>query len=105
MSYLGLIVDLSIQEQKHLSLSEADFARLAAIVKVLKNTSFYHTSKLADADMALLLKILKSWPSQMLFPGTSLSLKKLRSPINTLSNNGYLFSLGYCQSRLLNSQW
>ena len=72
MSYLGLIVDLSIQEQKHLSLSEADFARLAAIVKVLKNTSFYHTSKLADADMALLLKILKSWPSQMLFPGTSL---------------------------------
>lgn len=58
----------SDSEQKHLSLSEADFSRLAAIVKVLKNTSFYHTSKLADADMALLLKILKSWPSQMLFP-------------------------------------
>jgi phospholipase A-2-activating protein len=72
MSYLGLIVDLSIQEQKHLSLSEADFSRLAAIVKVLKNTSFYHTSKLADADMVLLLKILKSWPSQMMFPGAFL---------------------------------
>ncbi|CAM0905254.1 unnamed protein product [Alopecurus aequalis] len=58
----------SDSEQKHLSLSEADFSRLAAIVKILKNTSFYHTSKLAEADMALLLKILKSWPSQMLFP-------------------------------------
>ncbi|XP_037485122.1 phospholipase A-2-activating protein-like [Triticum dicoccoides] len=58
----------SDSEQKHLSLSEADFSRLAAIVKVLKNTSFYHTSKLADADIVLLLKILKSWPSQMMFP-------------------------------------
>lgn len=46
-------------------------SRLLAIVKVLKETSFYHTSKLADADMALLVKILKSWPPQMLFPGIS----------------------------------
>jgi phospholipase A-2-activating protein len=44
-------------------------SRLPAIVKVLKETSFYHTSKLADADMALLVKILKSWPPQMMFPG------------------------------------
>jgi hypothetical protein len=44
-------------------------SRLPAIVKVLKETSFYHTSKLADADMALLVKMLKSWPSKMMFPG------------------------------------
>lgn len=44
-------------------------SRLPAIVKVLKETSFYHTSKLADADMTLLVKILKSWPPQMMFPG------------------------------------
>ncbi|KAF0908304.1 hypothetical protein E2562_024718 [Oryza meyeriana var. granulata] len=55
-------------EQKQLSLSETDLSRLAAVAKVLKETSFYHTSKLADADMALLLKMLKSWPTQMMFP-------------------------------------
>jgi hypothetical protein len=82
--YNVLIVDLSIQEQKHLSLSDADFSRLAAIVKVLKNTSFYHTSKLADADMALMMKILKSWPSHMMFPGTSLLQKNSGGPALTL---------------------
>uniref|UniRef100_A0A0D3GLU1 Phospholipase A-2-activating protein n=1 Tax=Oryza barthii TaxID=65489 RepID=A0A0D3GLU1_9ORYZ len=55
-------------EQKELSLSEIELSRLAAIAKVLKETSFYHTSKLADADMTLLLKMLKSWPTQMMFP-------------------------------------
>uniref|UniRef100_A0A0E0LGL7 Phospholipase A-2-activating protein n=1 Tax=Oryza punctata TaxID=4537 RepID=A0A0E0LGL7_ORYPU len=55
-------------EQKELSLSEIELSRLAAVAKVLKETSFYHTSKLADADMALLLKMLKSWPTQMMFP-------------------------------------
>ncbi|XP_062187090.1 uncharacterized protein LOC133890640 isoform X2 [Phragmites australis] len=55
-------------EQKHISLSETELSRLVAIVKVLKDKSFYHTSKLADADMALLLKILMSWPLQMMFP-------------------------------------
>ncbi|WVZ61723.1 hypothetical protein U9M48_011552 [Paspalum notatum var. saurae] len=55
-------------DQKQLSLSETEMSRLPAIVKVLKDTSFYHTSKLADADMALLVKILKSWPPQMMFP-------------------------------------
>ena len=58
-----------VQEQKQLSLSEAEMSRLPAIVKVLKETSFYHTSKLADADMALLVKILMSWPAKMIFPG------------------------------------
>ncbi|OEL28588.1 Phospholipase A-2-activating protein [Dichanthelium oligosanthes] len=58
----------SDSEQKQLSLSETEMSRLPAIVKVLKETSFYHTSKLADADMVLLVKILKSWPPKMLFP-------------------------------------
>ncbi|CAN6181105.1 unnamed protein product [Urochloa humidicola] len=58
----------SDSEQKQLSLSETEISRLPAIVKVLKETSFYHTSKLADADMALLAKMLKTWPSQMMFP-------------------------------------
>ncbi|XP_040381866.1 phospholipase A-2-activating protein isoform X2 [Oryza brachyantha] len=53
---------------KQLSLSETELSRLAAVAKVLKETSFYHTSKLADADMTLLLKMLKSWPAQMMFP-------------------------------------
>ena len=68
----GLIfLIFNIQDQKQLSLSETEMSRLPAIVKVLKDTSFYHTSKLADADMALLVKILKSWPPQMMFPGIS----------------------------------
>ncbi|PAN09362.1 hypothetical protein PAHAL_2G017000 [Panicum hallii] len=58
----------SDSEQKQLSLSETEMSRLPAIVKVLKETSFYHTSKLADADMALLVKILMSWPAKMMFP-------------------------------------
>ncbi|KAL6880418.1 hypothetical protein ACP4OV_011983 [Aristida adscensionis] len=82
----------SDSEQKQSSLSETELSRLSAIVKVLKNTSFYHMSKLADADMALLLKMLKSWPPQMLFPvidflrmfvlhpdGASLLLKTIES--------------------------
>uniref|UniRef100_A0A0A9CL76 PUL domain-containing protein n=1 Tax=Arundo donax TaxID=35708 RepID=A0A0A9CL76_ARUDO len=63
-------------DSKPISLSETELSRLVAIVKVLKDTSFYHTSKLADADMALLLKILKSWPPQMIFPGISSLIHK-----------------------------
>jgi phospholipase A-2-activating protein len=60
------------QEQKQICLSETELSRLAAIAKVLKDTSFYHTSKLADADMDLLLKMLMSWPLKMMFPGISI---------------------------------
>ncbi|URE01796.1 PUL domain [Musa troglodytarum] len=48
--------------EKSLSLSELELSRLAAIVKVLKDTSHYHCSSFADADILLLLKLLKSWP-------------------------------------------
>ncbi|XP_052882523.1 uncharacterized protein LOC108460444 isoform X2 [Gossypium arboreum] len=51
-----------------LSLTEPEISRLGAIVKILKDTSHYHTSRFADVDIALLLKLLKSWPVAMIFP-------------------------------------
>ncbi|XP_015900825.2 uncharacterized protein LOC107433940 [Ziziphus jujuba] len=59
---------LSDQEKKHLALTELEVSRLAAVVNVLKDTSHYHSSKLADIDIAILLRLLKSWPHAMLFP-------------------------------------
>ncbi|XP_057456367.1 uncharacterized protein LOC130747441 [Lotus japonicus] len=59
---------LSNQEKQNLSLTELDVSRLGAIVKILKDTSHYHSSKFADADIALLLNLLRSWPSSMIFP-------------------------------------
>jgi hypothetical protein len=50
-------------------LSELEISRLGAVIKILKDTSHYHTSRFADADIALLLKLLKSWPLAMIFPG------------------------------------
>lgn len=55
--------------ENSLSFSELELSRLAAIVKILKDTSRYYSSSFADVDITLLLKILKSWPVQMLFPG------------------------------------
>uniref|UniRef100_A0A2N9ECM6 PUL domain-containing protein n=1 Tax=Fagus sylvatica TaxID=28930 RepID=A0A2N9ECM6_FAGSY len=59
---------LSDLEKKDLSLTELELSRVGAIVKVLKDTSHYHSSKLADVDIALLLKLLNSWPLAMIFP-------------------------------------
>ncbi|XP_031379705.1 phospholipase A-2-activating protein isoform X3 [Punica granatum] len=59
---------LSDQEKKNVGLTDLEVSRLGAIVKVLKDTSHYHTSKFADADIVLLLKMLRSWPSAMIFP-------------------------------------
>ncbi|KAM5548993.1 hypothetical protein ABKV19_000424 [Rosa sericea] len=59
---------LSDQEKSNLSLNEVEVSRLGAIVKVLKDTSHYHSSKFAEGDIALLLRLLKSWPVAMLFP-------------------------------------
>ncbi|XP_011037580.1 PREDICTED: phospholipase A-2-activating protein-like [Populus euphratica] len=59
---------LSDSDKKDLSLSVLEISRLSAVVKILKDTSHYHTSKFADADIALLLKLLKSWPLAMIFP-------------------------------------
>ncbi|TYJ40576.1 hypothetical protein E1A91_A04G150000v1 [Gossypium mustelinum] len=60
-----LLADL---EKKDLSLTEPEISRLGAIVKILKDTSHYHTSRFADVDIALLLKLLKSWPVAVIFP-------------------------------------
>lgn len=54
-----------------MSLSELELSRLAAIVQVLKDTSHYHSSSFADADITLLFNLLKSWPLAMMFPGIS----------------------------------
>lgn len=58
-----------LQEKKHLSLSDSDMSRFNAIVKILKDTSHYHSSRFSDVDVALTLKVLKSWPVAVLFPG------------------------------------
>ncbi|KAE9620403.1 putative transcription factor WD40-like family [Lupinus albus] len=59
---------LSDQETQNLSLTEPDVSRLGSIVKTLKDTSYYHSSKFADSDIALLLNLLQSWPLKMIFP-------------------------------------
>ncbi|KAB1207227.1 Phospholipase A-2-activating protein [Morella rubra] len=59
---------LSDTEKRDLSLTELELSRLGAIVKLLKDTSHYHCSKFADVDIALLLKLLNSWPLAMIFP-------------------------------------
>ncbi|XP_041998802.1 phospholipase A-2-activating protein-like [Salvia splendens] len=59
---------LSDPEKKHLSLSDSDMSRFNAIVKILKDTSHYHSSRFADVDVALMLKVLKTWPVALLFP-------------------------------------
>ncbi|KAL5562590.1 hypothetical protein UlMin_032337 [Ulmus minor] len=59
---------LSDQGTKHLALTELEDSRLGAVIKVLKDTSHYHSSKFADADIAMLLRLLKSWPATMIFP-------------------------------------
>ncbi|WOH04652.1 hypothetical protein DCAR_0624063 [Daucus carota subsp. sativus] len=61
----SLISDL---ERKNLALTELEISRLAAIAKILKDTSHYHSSKFSDVDIALLLQLLKSWPVEMMFP-------------------------------------
>ncbi|XP_027353628.1 phospholipase A-2-activating protein [Abrus precatorius] len=58
----------SDQEKQNLSLNELNVSRLGAIVKTLKDTSHYHSSKFADSDIALLLNLLRSWPITMIFP-------------------------------------
>ncbi|KAM1006343.1 hypothetical protein ACFX14_003179 [Malus domestica] len=59
---------LSDQDKKNSSLNEVEISRLGAIVKILKDTSHYHSSKFAEVDIALLVRLLKSWPVAMLFP-------------------------------------
>ncbi|GMH13428.1 hypothetical protein Nepgr_015269 [Nepenthes gracilis] len=59
---------LSDQVQKHLSLLELEISQLGAVLKILKDTSHYHSSSFADVDVDLLLKLLNFWPLSMIFP-------------------------------------
>ncbi|XP_057527611.1 uncharacterized protein LOC130806507 [Amaranthus tricolor] len=56
------------KDQAQLSLTEVATSRLGAVVKILKDTSYYHSSSFADVDIDLLLRILNSWPLSMIFP-------------------------------------
>ncbi|KAL9238183.1 hypothetical protein vseg_012645 [Gypsophila vaccaria] len=58
----------SDQDQTQLSLTELESTRLNAVVKILKDTSHYHSSSFADVDIDLLFKLLNSWPLSMIFP-------------------------------------
>ena len=58
-----------LKEKKNYALPELEVSRLSAIVKILKDTSHYHSTKFADADVVLLLNLLRSWPRESLFPG------------------------------------
>lgn len=64
-----VIFTLAVKEKKNLALTELEISRLAAITKILKDTSHYHSSKFSDVDIALLLQLLSSWPVEMVFPG------------------------------------
>lgn len=59
---------VSDEDQKKLSLTEVETSRLGAVVKILKDTSHYHSSSFAEVDIDLLLKLLNSWPLSMVFP-------------------------------------
>ncbi|XP_074275391.1 uncharacterized protein LOC141599305 [Silene latifolia] len=59
---------LSDQDRRQLSLTELESSRLNAVVKILKDTSYYHSSTFADDDIGLLFKLLNSWPLSMIFP-------------------------------------
>lgn len=59
---------LSSEDQKKLALTDVETARLGAIVKILRETSYYHSSSFAGVDIDLLLKLLRSWPLSMVFP-------------------------------------
>ena len=59
------------------SMTEAEVARVGAIVKILKDTSHYHATNFTDMDIALLLKVIQAWPAAMIFPGKYSLLSQL----------------------------
>ncbi|XP_065856759.1 uncharacterized protein [Euphorbia lathyris] len=59
---------LSDPDQKSLALSEPDISKVGGVIKILKDTSHYHTSIFTDTDIHLLVMLLKSWPVAMIFP-------------------------------------
>lgn len=58
-------------------MSEAEVSRIGAIIKVLKDTSHYHSSKFSDDDVALVAKLLTAWEVGILFPGKNVVLGQI----------------------------
>lgn len=58
-------------------MSEAETSRIGAIIKVLKDTSHYHSSNFSDDDVALVVKLLTTWEVGMLFPGKNAFLSQI----------------------------
>lgn len=81
-----------MQDQNSLSLTDSELSRLAAILNVLKDTSHYHCSTFADVDIVLLMKILQSWPTTMMFPG----LFSIKFSLFSRKFNYYYFLQLYC---------
>ncbi|KAI5660997.1 hypothetical protein M9H77_20320 [Catharanthus roseus] len=91
---------LSNPENQHLSMSEVDVSRIGAIIKVLKDTSHYHSSRFSDDDVALVLKLLKAWDTGMLFPAIDLLRMMILHPVGASilfkhinTGNGVLLAL------------
>eukprot|EP00252_Welwitschia_mirabilis_P020798 TRINITY_DN5175_c0_g1_i1.p1 TRINITY_DN5175_c0_g1~~TRINITY_DN5175_c0_g1_i1.p1 ORF type:complete len:778 (+),score=142.56 TRINITY_DN5175_c0_g1_i1:80-2413(+) len=56
------------KEQDQRILSGREISQLNAIVAVLKDTSHYHSTTFGEMDMKIVMKMLISWPVEMLFP-------------------------------------
>mmetsp|Transcript_30033 Transcript_30033/g.48525 ORF Transcript_30033/g.48525 Transcript_30033/m.48525 type:complete len:755 (+) Transcript_30033:13-2277(+) len=54
-------------ETAPLALSAAEWKQVERVMDIVKNTSFYHSSKLADSDFLLFIKLLR-WPTDKMFP-------------------------------------
>lgn len=89
-----------MKEKKNLSLTDIEISRLGTIAKILKDTSHYHSSKFADADINLMLKLLESWPYEMMFPGWFFnpcpSLCTFNSGVNTDDLVNFILFLSSC---------
>lgn len=67
--YLTMSFHCLFKETQNLCMTDAELTRMGVITKILKETSRYHSSKFAEVDISLLLRLLKSWPVSMIFPG------------------------------------
>ncbi|KAL2609949.1 hypothetical protein R1flu_028522 [Riccia fluitans] len=50
-------------------LTEGELMRIQAVLSILKDTPHYHASTFAEADFALISKVLLRWPVSNIFPG------------------------------------
>lgn len=58
----------SSMENQSTSLTDVEMSRIEEVVKILKDTSHYHTSSLSDGDIALVIRLIRAWPIDKIFP-------------------------------------